>query len=386
MKFRRQIFGFLDMLRFKKMIPLRREALANGANTPLPETYRTNELAKRLHPGYMQVELVGVRKLTETMKEFTFKRVDGDSFPFFRAGSYVALQTKIDESLVTRAYSIASSPKDALRNRLCLGIDKAGYFSTYMHDKAKVGDLFIMTEPSGEFHYETLRDSKNIVCVAGGCGITPFISMAKSLLEGTEDYNMTLFYGCRTKDKIAYKEELDEIAQKGVKVVYVLSDEKVEGYEYGFVSAALLEKYVDIKSSTFFLCGPVQLYNFIYSELAKYNLPNKAIHKDASSCPNLVIKDPKTFNLTVRMNDLVYNIPCYENETLLVAMERAGLNAPSKCRAGGCGFCHSKLIKGDYVIAANRDGRRGADKKFNYIHPCVTYPKSDMEIDVPVAY
>ena len=67
-------------------------------------------------------------------------------------------------------------------------------------------------------------------------------------------------------------------------------------------------------------------------------------------------------------------------------MERAGLNAPNKCRAGGCGFCHSKWISGKHRVAENRDGRREADRKFGFIHPCVTYPMEDMEIDVPVAY
>ena len=66
------------------------------------------------------------------------------------------------------------------------------------------------------------------------------------------------------------------------------------------------------------------------------------------------------------------------------AMERAGINAPAKCRAGGCGFCHSRLVSGKYSIAG-ADKRRLADTKFGYIHPCCTYPDSDMEIVVPKA-
>ena len=70
-----------------------------------------------------------------------------------------------------------------------------------------------------------------------------------------------------------------------------------------------------------------------------------------------------------------------ENETILIAMERAGLAAPSRCRSGVCGFCHSRLIKGTYKMVA--DFRRIADKEFNFIHPCCSYPTSDLEIDVP---
>lgn len=87
MNFKKQPFGFMDMLRFKKMVPTRRRMLAEGENKPLPQEYRTNTLAKKLHPGYMQVELTAARPLTDTIRELTFKRVDAQEFPFFRAGS-----------------------------------------------------------------------------------------------------------------------------------------------------------------------------------------------------------------------------------------------------------------------------------------------------------
>ena len=174
----------MDMLRFKKLVPNRREALASGSDAPLPKEYRTNQQAERLHPGYMEVELTKIRPLTDSMKEFTFRRVDSNAFPFFRAGQYVSLQAKIGDSLVSRPYSIVSSPKDALAGKLVLGIEDAGFFSAYMCSQAKEGDCFHMTEPAGEFHYEALRDSRKIVCIAGGSGITPFMSMASAMLDG----------------------------------------------------------------------------------------------------------------------------------------------------------------------------------------------------------
>lgn len=385
MKFKKQIFGFMDMLRFKKLVPNRREALANGSDQPLPTEYRTNNLATALHPGYIEVELTHIVQLTPNMKNFTFKRVDSSAFPFFRAGQYVSLQAKIGDSLVSRPYSISSSPDEALEGRLSLGIEDAGFFSGYMNNEAKIGDRFVMTEPSGEFHYENIRDKKNIVCIAGGSGITPFLSMAKSVAEGNEDYNMTLFYGAKDFENLAYRDELEVLKKSGVQIIYVLETAH-EGCEQGFVTAKMLEKYVDINASTFFMCGPVAMYASILDELKPYNLPLKSVRKDAATCGDLDIDTPKTFRLTVHMRDKVYEIDAKENETLLTSMERAGLNAPNKCRAGGCGFCHSKWLGGEYIIAKGRDGRREADRKFGFIHPCVTYPQSDMEIDVPVAY
>lgn len=388
MKFKKQIFGFMDMLRFKNMVPTRRKMLAEGSDTPLPQQYRTNILAQKLHPGYMEVELTEARFLTETMRELTFRRVDAESFPFFRAGQYASIQMKIGDSLVSRPYSIVSTPRQALEDKLVLAVECAGFVSDYLNKQAQVGDRFVMTEPSGEFHYETLRDSRNIICIAGGSGITPFMSMAGSLAEGDENYQMTLFYGARTAAQLAYKTELDALAARcdGLKVVYVLSEEEQAGCEQGFVSAELMEKYATLSDSTFFLCGPQAMYDFVAKELAPMSLPKKAVHRDATCCGDLAMEQPQVFKLTVRMRDEIYEIPAQANETLLTAMERAGLNAPNKCRAGGCGFCHSKWLSGDYRVAEGRDGRREADRKFGFIHPCVTYPLEDMEIDVPVAY
>ena len=94
MNFKKQPFGFMDMLRFKKMVPTRRRMLAEGENKPLPQEYRTNTLAKKLHPGYMQVELTAARPLTDTIRELTFKRVDAQEFPFFRGGLLFRLLRK----------------------------------------------------------------------------------------------------------------------------------------------------------------------------------------------------------------------------------------------------------------------------------------------------
>ena len=111
----------------------------------------------------------------------------------------------------------------------------------------------------------------------------------------------------------------------------------------------------------------------------------KAVRKDATFCGDREVAKPRSFRLTVHIRDQVYTVDAAENETLLTAMERAGIPAPNKCRAGGCGYCHSKWLSGEFVVADGRDGRREADRKFGFVHPCVTYPLSDMEIDVPPA-
>ena len=90
-----------------------------------------------------------------------------------------------------------------------------------------------------------------------------------------------------------------------------------------------------------------------------------------------------TFRLKVRIGGVTAEVPAKAIETVLVALERANLSPPSQCRSGECGFCRSLLVSGDVYINPEGDGRRGADKQFGYIHPCSSYPITDLEIVVP---
>ena len=78
-----------------------------------------------------------------------------------------------------------------------------------MIDNLKVGDKVIVSDPQGQFYYEDLRDSKHVIALAGGSGITPFLSMAAAIAEGSEDFNLTILFGSRTQEQILFKEELE---------------------------------------------------------------------------------------------------------------------------------------------------------------------------------
>lgn len=375
--FKKQIFGFMDLLRFKKMVPKRREKLAEGSAQPLPVSYRVNETAKILHPGYQKATLVKVEQNTADTKTYFFE----SERPFyFRAGQYLTLGCKVGDSFVSRPYAISSAPKAALNKQVSVTVKKCGFFSGYLFDNAKPGDVFTLGDPSGEFCYEPIKDSKQVLALAGGSGITPFYSMAQSIADGTSDFSLTILYGAKTEKDLIFKAELDALASDKIKVVYVLSNEKKEGYEHGFIGADLIRKYTS-GDFTVMMCGPQAMYTFADKELQAFNLPLRRVKKEANCVGVRDVKDVK-YRLTVHMGFDVYKVPASACETVLTAMERAGINAPSKCRAGGCGFCHSRLVSGKFSIAG-ADKRRLADVKFGYVHPCCTYPDSDMEIVVP---
>ena len=377
--FKKQIFGFMDLLRFKKLVPNRRKMLENGSPAALPKSYRVNDTAKILHPGYQGAKLVAIAQNTADTKTYTFET---ERPLYFRAGQYLTLGCKIGKSEVSRPYAISSSPKEALSCRVSLTVKKSGFFSGYLFDSAAVGDSFVLGDPSGEFCYEPVKDADHVVAIAGGSGITPFYSMAQAVADGTNRHKLTIFYGARTESDLIFKKELDTLVSDKVKVVYVLSDEKKEGYESGFIGAELLQKYVS-GDYTVMMCGPQAMYAFADKELASLGLPLRRIKKEAN-CVGLRDAEAKSYTLTVHIGFDTYTVPADARETILTALERAGLKVPSKCRAGGCGFCHSKLISGSFSIAG-QDKRRLADAKFGYIHPCCSYPDSDMELIVPKA-
>ena len=376
--FKKQIFGFMDLLRFKKMTAIRREKLATAPATPLPATYTVNEIAAVLHPGNQKAELIKITSETADTKTYTFRL---SKKMFFRAGQYVTVKTAIGQSLVARPYAISSSPLTALnKSELSVTVKKAGYFSEWLFDNAKEGDEFVIGDPSGEFFYEPIKDRPNVVALAGGSGITPFFSMAQAIAEGTEDFSLTLIYGAKTEKDIIFKDKIDKLVSDRFKVVYVLSDEKKDGYESGFITREIIQKYAP-ETYTAMLCGPQAMYAFADKELEKLGIGGKYVKHEANCVGRRDVK-PAVYKLKVNIKDQSCEIPAAAEETLLVAMERAGLRVPSKCRAGGCGFCHSKLESGKFSIAG-ADKRRLADAKFGYIHPCCSYPDSDMEITVP---
>ncbi len=380
-KFKRQIFSFLDLIRFTKIVPKRRKMLEEGSPAPLPTTDAVTETMKVLHPSRLEGTLLERKEVAPGFHSFVFAI---DRPLFFESGSYVTLGCPIGKSYASRPYAIASSPFTALREKkIELMIKKAGFFSTYMIEEAKPGDTFNIHGPFGDFSYESLRDQKDVVALAGGSGIAPFLSMARSLKEGSSSgYRLHIFYGTKTLKDIACKEELDSLGKEpNIEVTYVL-EEKTEGYPYGYIDRRLLAARAP-KAFTAFISGPNQMIAFAREELSALGLEEKDIIAEPNPIGSRA-GEGKAYRLVVHVKDAVYETKAKDSETILTALERAAIKAPSACRAGGCGYCHARLIKGKFTIWG-ADKRRLADAKFGYFHPCVSFPDSDLEIEIPPA-
>ena len=381
------LIGVFDMLKFRDLKKNRAEMIASSAAEPLPPTHRANELAKRMHPKVQYLKIAQIVQETHDAKSFILTP-DSDrgteKLAPFKAGSYINIRTELAGPVARRTYSLSSSPKEALEGkyRVTVKLKEGGFMSAWLHNEAKVGDSLLATEPGGFITHSSIRDCRRVVGLAGGSGITPFMSMAKAIQEGSEDFELTLLYGARTEDDLVFKADFDAIAAAcpKVKVVYVLSDEEKPGFEKGFLSAELIKKYAGEEPFSIYVVGPGAMCDYLDKELPKLNLERKFIRMERTEDVYDAGK-PVDYTLTVRYRDEVLTLPARSDETVLTAFERAGLAVNNKCRVGYCGFCRSRLIKGEYH--ANRyEKLRLGDRQFHYFHPCCSYPMSDMEIEV----
>ena len=384
---------------FLNEVKVREQHIAASPAAEIKSIYNANVLAAKFHPSYLMLKVAEVRK-DPNAKTYTlipdFEN-GTEKLPFFRAGQYLSVSVEINGAVVSKPYTLACNPKDALgdkdnKYKLTIKESANGFMSKYILENWKVGDSVLSSAPIGDFYYQDLRDAKNVLALAGGSGITPFLSMAYAIRDGIEDFNLTVIFNSRTEDNILFKKELDDIcaATDKVKVVHVLSREEKEGYEHGHVTAELIKKYAP-EAYSVYICGPENMYKSVLAEAKKLGVADKHIRHEALGVTRTVWEEPgypaeckdKVFELTVKQGAEERKIPCAANEPILVAIERAGIKAPSQCRAGECGWCRSKLLAGDVFVPADKEYRRWSDKENGYIHPCATFAVSDIVLEVP---
>ncbi len=379
--------NFKDAVNTVKFLTERNKFI-NSAEAVLPtrtDDFGVNKVAKSLHPKMQKLVISRIEEHADIAKSYYFIS-EAAPIAYFKAGQYLTFRFEIGSAVVTRSYSIASSPLSALDGEYQITVKRIsdGFVSDYILDNWSVGDEVTAYAPEGNLTYNPLRDAKNIVGIAGGSGITPFLSLARAIAEGEEDCSLTLLYGCRTSYEILFKQELDLLSEKNEKinVVYVLSNSDEEGYEKGFVGADIIKKYAPESEYSIFVCGPGGMYKFLEAELPKLQKERKHIRFEVFSAGRKAEEEPKEYSVTVINRGEKTVIKASSSETVLCALERAGIEVPARCHTGECGFCRSKLVGGKVYIPEGEDKRRIADIQFSFIHPCCCYPESDLVVRI----
>ena len=388
---------FKDVGGAGRVTKARREKIEKASAIPQPKD-PIRDLSDKLHPLEMKFKLVSIVDASPTAKTFRFESVDGH-IPVFQSGQYVNFRMKIGESLLTRPYTIASAPFEARTDKPFFEVTirrNAPYLvPDYLFENLKVGDVLDGALPFGTFYFEPLRDTKNLVALAGGSGITPFHSMAKEIAYGKlkGQCKLTILYGSVKSNDIVLKDELDKICADcpDVKVVHVLSDDPDWQGEKGFINRAIIEKYSG-PDTTYMFCGPLAMYQFVSKALDEMGVPKYRFRRDVvnnpadiSTCPGYPKgTETKTFKITVVRGIQEDVIEAKASEPVAVALERAAIPVDTHCRNGECGFCRSQLLSGDIFVSPVGDGRREMDKQMGWFHACSAWPLTDLKIKIPI--
>ena len=359
-------------------------------------------LCDRIHPGKQLLKITDIKALSHDTKLYRFISANNiKPLAPFRAGQYIGLIVEINGVRTSRPYSILSSPNQLAYYELGIRKKEDGFLSPFIFENAKVGDIFEATEPLGNLYYNSLFHGKELVFIAGGCGITPFISMLRDISERAIALNISLIYGCLAEKDILFRDELEDIQKRrsNVKIKYILSEPEPDWKgECGFITRdKVLNEIGSIKDKYFYIVGNRPMYQFIKEEMKELGVPKHRMYYEAFGVPEDItqvmgwpteVDDSKKVKISIEFRKFIktekIEFEAFCNEPLLNSLERTkelALYIDNGCRSGECALCRTKMISGKIFVPPEVTIRE-VDKDFGFIHPCISYPLTDIQLDL----
>lgn len=306
-------------------------------------------------PKRIEVTVAEIVDVNELVKRFVFKPTGDETLPSFSGGSHTVVEMQDGDTLRRNPYSLMSDPLDQSAYAISVRRDDNGRGgSLFLHKNVKKGDTLQISYPVNLFPLD-LRARKHLF-IAGGIGITPFLSQIKQLsrLGGRWE----LHYACRTKSLSSYADWLAEYHRDAFHLYLDELNEQIDLEQLLSGQAAGTHLYV---------CGPAGLIAKVRSTAAELGWPENVVHYEEFLAP----QPGKPF--LVELATSAKSIEVRPQESLLEAIERAGVNAPYMCRGGACGQCETRVISHDGVLQHHDhwldEEERSSGKK---IMPCVS--------------
>ena len=319
-----------------------------------------------------------------------------EEFSFIH-GQNITVKAVIDNEEIRRSYSICSSP---LENELRIAVKKIanGKFSAYS-DSLRKNEILEILPPTGKFHTELdPSNKKNYIAFVAGSGITPIISIIKTTLATEPQSSFTLIYGNQNRSSIIFKEELEAIKNRYIDrfVLHnILSREKTDAeINHGRITAEKcddLTKLINIRTADeLFICGPEQMIFTVKDWLEKKGIEKKKIHFELFTVPGEKLtvdsrqlteknkKDKgKVSNITIKQDGISFSFDLpYDDETILNAALKQGVDLPFACKGGVCSTCRAKLIEGE-VEMENNYALEPDELEKGFILTCQSHPRSE---------
>ncbi len=345
-----------------------------------------------------QLKIARIFDETHDVRTFRLVSPDGGALPFQHvAGQYLNLQLMIDGKRVNRSYTIASSPT---RSAYCeISVKKAanGYGSKHLHETWKEGDLIKVSAPAGKFVFAG-HESERVVLLAGGIGITPMMSVVRSLTDRGWKGDIYLVFSIRFVRDVVFREELAYLTSRfpNLHVTITISGDPDTAWDgpRGNITRELLESLIpSFQRGPVLVCGPDPMMTAMRTLLVGMGIPDADVDQEAFISPPVVEAsatggespahdEPALADGEVAK--IAFQKSGTETETaeltVLEAAEEAGIAIPFECRSGICGQCKTKLISGK-VRMENQDALTAADRGKGLILACQAKPTRDCVID-----
>jgi ring-1,2-phenylacetyl-CoA epoxidase subunit PaaE len=327
--------------------------------------------------GFQEATIGAVDKVTADTVRVTLDIPSNLDFSFV-PGQYINFSLTIDGKEVRRSYSICSGKNEPLA--VAVKQVENGLVSTWFNEKAKAGDIVLISKPEGNFVLS--ENDTNVVAIAAGSGITPILSIAKEL---NNKATLRLLYGNRTESGIIFKEEID--ALNNVNVDYFLSAESKEGFKNGRITkealTAIIKEDLNIlKSDGFFICGPEEMIHETSEVLKNFGVSNSKIHFELFTTPTKTNGDQEqtetaidTCEVTVIIDGEEESFEMKGSKNVLDASIDNGIDAPYSCKGGVCSSCKAKVIDGSVTMKLNYS-LSDNEVAEGYILTCQSHPTS----------
>jgi ring-1,2-phenylacetyl-CoA epoxidase subunit PaaE len=338
------------------------------------------------------LEVREVRRDTDDSVVVTFDVPESERATFaFAPGQYLTLRRPGAE--LRRSYSICSAAGDPLR----VGVRRVpgGAFSSWLHDELEAGDTLEAMEPQGRFGAALAKRPRHVLAVAGGSGITPILSILKTVLDADPRARCTLLYGNRNAASTMFKEELEDLKNRHLTrlaVHPVFSREAMDSpLACGRLDGEKISSFLRLAGGAAsvdeaFVCGPHAMNDEVEAALAAAGVARERIHVERFGIPPAAgspvrhaprASDAATARITVVRDGLRREVGfTADDESILAATSRAGIDVPYSCKSGVCATCRAKLLEGRVRMDRNFALEK-ADLDAGFVLTCQAHPLTE---------
>ncbi|HEX4884385.1 MAG TPA: 1,2-phenylacetyl-CoA epoxidase subunit PaaE [Casimicrobiaceae bacterium] len=346
----------------------------------------------RFHP----LRIARIDRETRDAVAITFD-VPADLAPQFRfaPGQHLTLRTRIGDEDVRRSYSVCSGVQDGTL-RIAVKRCAGGLFSTYANEALKPGDALEVMPPMG--HFCTPLDAtaaRHYVAFAAGSGITPILSIVRTVLAAEPKSQFTLFFGNRASATVMFRDELaalKDVHMTRLNLVHVLSREAqdidlLHGRIDGERASALLDHWAPLADvDVVFLCGPDAMMRSVHDMLVARGYPAERIRIErfATSIPRhehrpapVAAGSAAETEVTVILDGATRTFTLDRTkESILEGGLRHGIEMPYSCKGGVCSTCRCRLVEGEADMDVNF-ALEDYEVARGFILACQSYPATD---------